>query len=124
MQLIRNPGHREPALTPRSVPFTKGGFLMRRRRLLSAAPMLVAALVVVGLVLALGACGAGDQEGGAKARPLPEDEKALSPGEYRSEEFKPAFSLTVGKGWKNMPLESSDRVAIARGPAGSSASTF
>src|SRR3712207_4911331 len=75
-------------------------------------------LVVVGLVLALGACGAGGVKEEAKARPLPEDEKALSPGEYRSEEFKPAFSLTVGKGWKNWPLESSDRVAIARGPVG------
>ena len=38
-----------------------------RGRLLSAAPMLVAVLVVVGLVLALGACGGGDQGGGARA---------------------------------------------------------
>src|SRR3712207_8900733 len=50
-------------------------------------------LVVVGLVLALGACGAGGVKEEAKARPLPEDEKALRPGEYRSEEFKPSFSL-------------------------------
>ena len=77
--------------------------------------MVVAALVVVGLVPALGACGAGDQEGGAKARPLPEEEKALRPGEYRSEEFKPSFSLTVGKGWHNVPLETSDKLAIERG---------
>jgi hypothetical protein len=100
------------ALCPLSA---KGVFLMRGRRLLSAAPMLVAVLVLVGLALALGACSAGDQEGGAKARPLPEDEKALRPGEYRSEEFKPSFSLTVGKGWKVAPPESSDRLAIARG---------
>src|ERR671911_1079076 len=92
----------------------KGGFLMRRR-LLSAAPMMVAALVVVGLVLALGACGAGGSKEEAKARPLPEDEKALRPGEYRSEEFKPSFSLTVGKGWHNVPLETSDKLAIAVG---------
>ena len=88
---------------------------MRRRRLLSAAPMVVAVLVVVGLALALGACGAGGSKEEAKARPLPEDEKALRPGEYRSEEFKPSFSLTVGKGWHNVPLETSDKLAIARG---------
>jgi hypothetical protein len=74
---------------------------MRRRRLLSAAPMVVAALVVVGLVLALGACGAGGSKEEAKARHLPDKEyEALPPGEYHSEEFKPAFSFRVGKGWK------------------------
>jgi hypothetical protein len=100
VQLIRNPGHREPALTPRCVPFTKGGCLMRRRRLLSAAPMVVAALVVVGLALALGACSAGDKEQ-AKDGHLPDKGyKALPPGEYHSEEFKPAFSFRVGKGWQ------------------------
>ena len=74
---------------------------MRRRRLLSAAPMLVAALVVVGLVLALGACGgAGDKEQ-AKDGHLPDKGyKALPPGEYHSEEFKPAFSFRVGRGWQ------------------------
>ncbi len=88
-----------------------------RRRLLSATPMLVAALVVVGLVLALGACGAGGSKEEAKARPLPDKEYAevLRPGEYRSEEFKPSFSLTVGKGWHNVPQETSDKLAIARG---------
>jgi hypothetical protein len=86
-----------------------------RRRLLSAAPMLVAALVVVGLVLALDACGAGGQEEGAKARPLPEDPKTLPPGKYHSEEFKPSFSLTLGKDWHNVPLEISDKLVIARG---------
>jgi len=40
-----------------------------RRRLLSAVPMLVAALVVVGLALALEACGAGGAKEEAKARP-------------------------------------------------------
>ena len=86
-----------------------------RRRLLSAAPMVVAVLVVVGLALALGACGAGGSKEEAKARPLPEDEKALRPGEYRSEEFKPSASLRVGKGWHNVLLETSDKLAIARG---------
>ena len=88
---------------------------MRRRRLLSAAPMVVAVLVVVGLALALGACGAGGSKEEAKARPLPEEEKALRPGEYRSEEFKPSFSLTVGKGWNNVPVETSDKLDIQRG---------
>ena len=86
-----------------------------RRRLLSAAPMVVAVLVVVGLALALGACGAGGSKEEAKARPLPEEEKALRPGEYRSEEFKPSFSLTVGKGWNNVPVETSDKLDIQRG---------
>jgi hypothetical protein len=86
-----------------------------RRRLLSAAPMVVAVLVVVGLVLALDACGAGGSKEDAKARPLPEDVKALHPGEYRSEEFKPSLTFTVGKGWNNVPLETSDKLAIARG---------
>jgi hypothetical protein len=79
---------------------------MRRRRLLSAAPMLVAVLVISGVALALSACGGGGGSGGgehqqAKARPLPDKEyKALPPGEYHSEEFKPAFSFRVGKGWQ------------------------
>jgi hypothetical protein len=34
-----------------------------------------------------------------KPRPLPEDEKPLHPGEYRTEEFKPSFSFRVGKDW-------------------------
>ncbi len=86
-----------------------------RRRLLSAAPMVVAVLVVVGLALALGACGAGGSKEEAKARPLPEEEKALRPGEYRSEEFKPSLSFRVGKGWSSAPLEASDVLVIAQG---------
>jgi hypothetical protein len=86
--------------------------------------MLVAALVVVGSVLALGACGAGGSKEEAKARPLPEEEKALPPGEYRSEEFKPSFSLTVGKGWHNVPLETSDKLAIAVGSVGEEGPTL
>jgi hypothetical protein len=58
------------------------------------------------LVLVLSACGGGgSSQEQAKARPLPEDEKALRPGEYRSEEFKPSFSFTVGKGWSIEPPE-------------------
>jgi hypothetical protein len=77
--------------------------------------MVVAVLVVVGLALALGACGAGGSKEEAKARPLPEEEKALRPGEYRSEEFKPSFSFRVGKGWSSAPLEASDVLVIAQG---------
>ncbi len=76
------------------------------RRLLLVVPMLVAVLVISGVALALSACGGGGGSGGgehqqAKARPLPDKEyKVLPPGEYHSEEFKPAFSFRVGKGWQ------------------------
>jgi hypothetical protein len=68
-------------------------------------------LVVV--VLALSACGGDEKK--AKARPLPEDPKALRPGTYRSEEFKPSLSFHVGKGWSSTSLEASDFMQIARG---------
>src|SRR5919112_576857 len=71
-------------------------------------------LLVVVVVLALSACGGDEKK--AKARPLPEEPKALRPGTYRSEEFKPSLSFHVGKGWSSSPLlESSDFLAIARG---------
>ena len=58
--------------------------------------------VLVVMTLALTGCSSGSsQEEEAKARHLPDEEyTALSPGEYHSEEFKPAFSFTVGKGWQ------------------------
>src|ERR687897_3669445 len=70
---------------------------------------LLAALVL----LVASACGGGEKD--AKARPLPEEEKALQPGEYRSEEFEPSFSFRVGKGWSSTPMEASDGLFIARG---------
>jgi hypothetical protein len=70
-------------------------------------------LLVVLVVLALSACGGDEKK--AKARPLPEDPKALRPGTYRSEEFKPSLSFHVGKGWSSSPLEASDVLQIARG---------
>src|SRR5215213_3684111 len=72
-------------------------------------------LLVVLVVLALSACGGDEKK--AKARPLPEDPKALRPGTYRSEEFKPSLSFHVGKGWSSPPLEASeasDDLEIAR----------
>jgi hypothetical protein len=70
-------------------------------------------LLVVVVVLALSACGGDEKE--AKPRPLPEDDKVLQPGEYRSEEFEPSLSFRVGDGWTNVPPESSEFLAIQRG---------
>jgi type IV secretory pathway protease TraF len=71
-------------------------------------------LLMVVVVLALSACGGDEKK--AKARPLPEEPKALHPGTYRSEEFKPSLSFHVGKGWSSSPFqEASDGLGIARG---------
>jgi hypothetical protein len=70
-------------------------------------------LLVVVVVLALSACGGDEKK--AKARPLPEEPKALRPGTYRSEEFKPSLSFHVGKGWSSTSLDASDFMQIARG---------
>ena len=70
-------------------------------------------LLVVLVVVALAACGGPEKE--AKPPPLPEDDKALQPGEYRSEEFEPSLSFRVGDGWTNVPPESSEVLAIQRG---------
>ncbi len=71
-------------------------------------------VVLTLIALALSACGGGEEQA-KKPRPLPEDPKALRPGTYRSEEFKPSLSFRVGKGWSSAPLESSDALQIARG---------
>jgi hypothetical protein len=65
-------------------------------------------------VLVVSACGGGKEEAN-KPRPLPEEEKDLRPGTYRSEEFKPSLSFRVGKGWSSSPLEASDGLQITRG---------
>ena len=71
-------------------------------------------LLAMLVLLVTSACGGGKKE--SKARPLPEVEKALRPGTYRSEEFKPSLSFHVGKGWSSSPLEeASDFLAITRG---------
>ena len=63
-------------------------------------------LLAVLLVLVLGACGKVEKE--PKVRHLPDEEKALRPGQYRTEEFEPSFSFRIGKGWKNDPPEAFD----------------
>ena len=70
-------------------------------------------LLVTLVVLAVSACGGGQEEAN-KPHPLPEDPKALRPGQYRSEEFKPSLSFRVGKGWSSAPLEASDVLQITR----------
>jgi hypothetical protein len=87
------------------------------RRLLSVVPMVLAVLVVGGVALALSACGGGgggSEEQANKPRSLPEVEKALHPGEYRTEEFKPSFSFSVGEGWsmETDPPEGPDELEI------------
>ena len=84
------------------------------RRMVRQALRLV--LLATLVVLAMCACGGGRD---AVDRPslLPEEEKPLRPGEYRSEEFKPSFFFRVGKGWTNAPPEASHggRVSVAVG---------
>jgi hypothetical protein len=73
-------------------------------------------LLVTLLLLALSACGGGEgsQDAEAKARPLPEVEKTLRPGEYRTEEFRPSFSFRVGEDWsmETDPPEGPDELEI------------
>jgi hypothetical protein len=69
-------------------------------------------LLAVLIALVTSACGGGEPE--SKARPLPEDEKALQPGVYRSEEFEPSLSFRVGEGWAYEPIEASDQLQIFR----------
>jgi hypothetical protein len=85
-----------------------------RVRMMSRAMLLLAATAMI--LVALTACGGGSaaQKEEAKPRILPEDEKALQPGEYRSEEFEPSLSFRVGKGWSNVPLEAPDVLQIER----------
>ena len=63
--------------------------------------------------LAVGACGAPDEE--AKPRLPPDEPRKLSPGAYRTEEFEPAFSFEVREGWSHEGSETSDALLITRG---------
>src|SRR5918997_3823002 len=71
-------------------------------------------VVLAFVALAVGACGAPDEE--AKPRPLPEERRELRPGEYRTDDFEPAFSFRVGEGWTTEPPEMSEALLLTRGP--------
>ena len=70
-------------------------------------------VVLAFVALAVGACGAPDEE--AKPRPLPEERRELRPGDYRTDEFEPPFSFRVGEGWTNEAPEMSDALLLTRG---------
>jgi hypothetical protein len=67
-----------------------------RRTIVLLATMALTLLVASGVALAVTKIG---EEQADKPRPLPEVERPLRPGEYRTEEFKPSFSFRVGKDW-------------------------
>ncbi len=72
--------------------------------------------MLVVLIVAVSACGGEEQ---AKVRHLPEDDqKALHPGEYRSEEFEPSLSFRIGKGWSTYTREAPDTLRISLGERG------
>jgi hypothetical protein len=70
-------------------------------------------LLVALVVLVLSACGGVEKE--VQVRHLPDEAKALQPGEYRTEEFEPSFSFRVGKGWKNGTPEAFDVMLLNGG---------
>jgi hypothetical protein len=84
------------------------------RRMLRQAIRLV--LLTILVVLALSACGGNNQQQASEPRPLPEEEQALRPGVYRSEEFEPQLTFEVGEGWSTTTLpELPDFLVITRG---------
>ena len=89
-----------------------------RRQKLQGAPngarRVVYLLVVVLAFCVPAAGGCGALEEAATPRPLPEYTRKLDPGTYRTEEFEPAFSFGVGEGWRHLPMEESDDLALAR----------
>jgi hypothetical protein len=73
-------------------------------------------LLVMLVVLVPSACGGVEKE--AEVPHLPDEAKALQPGEYRSEEFEPSFSFRIGKGWKNDPPEAFDFLLLGQKTGG------
>jgi hypothetical protein len=69
-------------------------------------------LLLMSILLLVTTCGAPEQP---KPRPLPEDRQTLTPGTYRSEEFKPSLSFRIGQGWTNAPPEASDNLTLTWG---------
>ena len=74
-------------------------------------------MLVTLLFLVLSACGGNEQQE-SKPRPLPEERKALRPGEYHSEEFKPSLTFRVSKGWTTSPPEVFDALPRRSSPRG------
>ena len=70
--------------------------------------------VLLALVFGVSACG-GDEQQVSKPQPLPEKRHELRPGEYRSEEFVPSLSFSVGEGWTTSPPEVFDAFLLTRG---------
>jgi len=70
-------------------------------------------VLAVMLIITVSACGGSEEQ--SKPRPLPEGEKALRPGVYRSEEFKPSLSFRVGEGWTSASPEVSDILGLIWG---------
>jgi hypothetical protein len=86
---------------------------MYPRRMVSQALKL--GLLVTLVILALSSCGrgaGGGQEEEAKGRPLPQDPKALHPGQYHSVKFKPSLSFRVSKGWANTEAQLLDSIEV------------
>jgi hypothetical protein len=73
-------------------------------------------LLAVLVVLVLGACGKVENE--AEVRHLQDEEKALRPGQYRTEEFEPSFSFRIVKGWNNDPPEAFDFLLLGQKTGG------
>jgi len=74
-------------------------------------------LLAAFLLFAVGACGS-DGGGQAKQEPpkahaLPQPGKALTPGKYTTEVFKPRLSFEVGQGWAVAGPEEPDSFGIA-----------
>ena len=67
-------------------------------------------------VLMLSACGGVEKE--AEVRHLPDEAKALPPGQYRTEEFEPSFSFRIGNGWENDPPEAFDGLLLGQETGG------
>src|SRR4028119_2354734 len=76
-------------------------------------------VVLAFVALAVGACGAPDEE--TKLRPLPDETRKLGPVPYRTEQFEPAFSFRVGEGWSTAQPEAYDLLLIARADEGGAA---
>ena len=63
--------------------------------------------LLVACVLAVCACGGG-------AKPLSEEYGSLSPGTYVADEFQPALSFEVGKGWELSELQQKPYFEVLR----------